>query len=64
MLFGLKSWTMRNTLLTIYKSFVRPHLDYGDIIYHQPNNESMNNKLESVHIYNAALAIKKIPLYD
>ena len=55
---------MRNTLLTIYKSFVRPHLDYGDIIYHQPNNESMNNKLESVHIYNAALAIKKIPLYD
>ena len=38
----------RNALLTIYKSFVRPHLDYGDIFYHQPNNESMNSKLESV----------------
>ena len=41
----------RNALLTIYKSFVRPHLDY-----HQPNNESMNNQLESVQ-YSAALAI-------
>ena len=46
----------RNALLTIYKSFVRPHLDYGDILYHQPNNESMNSKLEGVK-YNAALAI-------
>ena len=24
----------QHSLLTIYKSFVRPHLDYGDIIYH------------------------------
>ena len=23
----------RKALLTLYKSFVRPHLDYGDIIY-------------------------------
>ena len=23
----------RSSLLTIYKSFIRPHLDYGDIIY-------------------------------
>ena len=36
----------RNVLLTICKSFVRPHLDYGDILYHQPNNENINNKLE------------------
>ena len=42
--------------MTIYKSFVRPHLDYGDILFHQLNNESMNNKLDSVQ-YNAALAI-------
>ena len=28
----------RDALLTIYKSFVRPHLDYGDIIYDQPQN--------------------------
>ena len=25
-----------DALLTIYKSFVRPHLDYSDIIYDQP----------------------------
>ena len=38
----------RHALLTIYKSSVRPHLDYGDTLYYQPNNESMNRKLESV----------------
>ena len=26
-----------HSLITIYKSFLRPHLDYGDIIYDQPN---------------------------
>ena len=46
----------RDALLTIYKSCVRPHLDYGDIIYDQPQNESFCNKLESIQ-YNAALAI-------
>ena len=35
-------------LLTLYKSFVRPHLDYGDIIYDQPKNESFCNKFETV----------------
>ena len=45
----------RDALLTIYKSFVRLHLDYGDIMYDQPQNESCN-KLESIQ-YNAALAI-------
>ena len=29
---------LQHSLITIYKSFVRPHLDYGDIIYDQPNN--------------------------
>ena len=43
-------------LLAIYKSFVRPHLDYGDIIYDQPNNESFCQKLWS-YKYIAALAI-------
>ena len=46
----------RHSLLTIYKSFIRPHLDYGDIIYDQPNNQAFSNKLEVVQ-YNAALAI-------
>ena len=46
----------RNAFITIYRSFVRLHLDYGGILYHQPNNESMNSKLKSVQ-YSAALAI-------
>ena len=29
----------RETLLRIYKSFVRPNLDYGDIIFYKSNNE-------------------------
>ena len=40
----------RNALLTIYKSFVRPHLNYGDILYYQPNDRSMNSTLESVKV--------------
>ena len=43
-------------LLTVYKCFVRPNLDYGDFIYDQPNNDSFCSKIESVQ-YNAALAV-------
>ena len=43
-------------LLTIYKSFIRPHLDYSDIIYDQAYNLSFHQKLESIQ-YNTALAL-------
>ena len=46
----------RKSLLTIYKSFVRPLLDYADIIYDKPYSESFKEKLEAVQ-YNAFLAI-------
>ena len=46
----------RHSLLTIYKSFIRPHLDYGDIIYGQPNNQDFIDKLKVVQ-YSAVLAI-------
>ena len=46
----------RNSLITICKSFTQPHLDYGAIIFDQPENESFCKKIESVQ-YNAALAI-------
>ena len=36
----------RKSLITIYKSFIRPHLDYCDVIYDQPNNESFCTKIE------------------
>ena len=38
----------RSALLTICKSFIRPHLDYGDIIYDKAFNESFHAKLESL----------------
>ena len=45
----------RNALLK-YKNLVRPHLDYGDILYDKPNNENFQNKLEKVQ-YRACLTI-------
>ena len=66
----LSSLLPRSSLLTIYKSFVRPHLDYGDVVFDQPNNQSLSDTIESVQ-YNAALAItgairgsSKIKLYQ
>ena len=53
-------WELQNILprrpLLIYKSFFRPHLDYGDVIYDQHYNNSFHHKQESIQ-YNAALAI-------
>ena len=46
----------RSTLISIYKAFVRPHLDYGDIIYDNSSNVSLSQMIESIQ-YNAALAI-------
>ena len=46
----------RSALLIIYKSFVTPHLDYGDIMHDQAYNASFHQKLELLQ-YNACLAI-------
>ena len=47
---------LRQSLITIYKSFIWPHLDYGDIVYDRAFNESFHKNLESIQ-YNAAIAI-------
>ena len=46
----------RKDLRTIYKSFIKPHLDYGDISYLKPKNENFQNKLEKVQ-YKACIAL-------
>ena len=46
----------RSALQTIYKCFVRTHLDYADIIYDQAFSNSFHPKIESVQ-YNTTLAI-------
>ena len=44
----LSTSVSRQSLLTIYKSFVRPILDYGDIIYDKPHKDSFIEKIERV----------------
>ena len=46
----------RKPLLSIYKTFLRPHLDYCDVIYDKPHNEKFTDTVESFQ-YNVALAI-------
>ena len=46
----------RHSLITIYKTFIRPHLDYGDVICDRAFNESFHHSLQSIQ-YNAAIAI-------
>ena len=52
----LRKFLPRNSLITIYKAYVRPHLDYGDIVYDYPGNTSFTQRLESFQ-YDACLAI-------
>ena len=42
-------------LLRIYKSFIRPHLEYVDIIYDKPHNEIFKHKIENIQ-YKACVA--------
>ena len=46
----------RAALIPIYKAFIRPHLDYGDILYDQVYNMFFHQKLESIQC-NACLVI-------
>ena len=53
---SLSNKLSRDVLFRIYKYFVRPNLDYGDIVYNKPNNESFTSQLERTQ-YKAYLAI-------
>ena len=44
------------SLFTIYKSVIRPHFDYGDVIFDQSFKESFHSQMESFQ-YTSALAI-------
>ena len=46
----------RTSLITIFKAFIRPHLDYGNIIYDRAYNSSFHQNIKSIQ-YNVALAI-------
>ena len=55
----LSKYVSRNVLDLIYKLYIRPHLDYGDIIYHRHDPHmslDITKRLEQIQ-YSAALAI-------
>ena len=56
LLWKLQAFLSCQSLVTVYKAFLRLHLHYGDIIYDQTYNESFGQKMESIQ-YNAAVAI-------
>ena len=56
LLHKLKKYLPRGSLVTIYKFFIRPHNDHGDVIFDQAYNKSFHESLESLQ-YNASLAI-------
>ena len=37
----MAKYVMRDVLDQMYKLYVRPHLDYGDVIYHRDDNLSL-----------------------
>ena len=46
----IKKWSIhlpREAFFRVYKSFVRPNLHYGDIIFDKPN-ESFKSRIESI----------------
>ncbi len=65
----LSKYVSRRVLDLCYKLYVRPHLDYGDVIYHN-QREDLMNLVEQVQ-YKAALIVSgcwqgtsRIKLYD
>ena len=58
----ISKYVSRDVLDQVYKLYVRPHLDYGDIVYHRfdPNMSlDLTRKLEQTQ-YSAALAVSGV----
>ena len=61
-----KPISIRKRLLKIYKSFIRPNLNYVDIIRDKPLSESLKKKIVMVQ-YNAPIIIdctKGLPMIN
>ena len=56
LLHKLQNILLRKSLITNYKSLIRPHLDHGDIIYDRAYNYSFHQNIESIQC-DPALAI-------
>ena len=47
----LRNLLPRTTLITIYKAFIRPHLDYGDVLYEQAFNKKNWNLINIMYVF-------------
>ena len=56
----LHSILPRVSLLAIYKSFIRPHLDYGNVVYNKFSNDGFTNKFETVQRYISRKTVSRI----
>ena len=56
LLHKLQNILLRKSLITNYKSLIRPHVDHGDIIYDQAYYYSFHRNIESTQC-NPVLAI-------
>ena len=54
----LQKTLLRLVLITIYETLLRPHLDYGGMIYDEAYNETFHQKFESIQ-YNGCLALSR-----
>ena len=54
----LRDILSRDSLVIIYKSFIKSHLAYGNVIYDQPNNDSFTDQIEQLQ-YKTCLAVTR-----
>ena len=47
---------LKKSVVKIYKSFIRYHIDYGDVICDRASDKSFHQSPESIH-YSAVIAI-------
>ena len=48
LLYKLQNLLPREAFITIYKASVRPHVDYGDVLFHEAFSTSSHEKLEYI----------------
>ena len=56
----LKKWLSFRVLETIYKLYVRPHLDYGDVLYHTANP----NKNKTFELSPQTAPLRKVEVFS
>ena len=59
----LSLFLSRKTLLTIYKSLVKPDSDYADIIYDKPFNKPFKTKIEMIQYRAAFLLLRRLRVH-